>query len=507
MGEEIMRTSEAVPVGTGTRPEPAAGDEAPGRVLAAAVIAGTGAAITVPLTRPGVGWFIGAALAAVALAAARRLSGRPSPGSRRSVPFARWPAGARSLPDRGTGWRRCFGVAALALTAMAGIRSAGWVVALCLCTAAISAVLAVARRSRWADRGLGPAETVTWAARGIALPGRVAAAHGLFRGVTAGAALLLVFGTLFVLADLDFRHAVRDVVPDLSLGRVAQGILLFTVGGSAVLVAARALLIGGSAAAPEPAGRRRLRRMDWVPALAMLDALFAWFIGVQSPRMFGGDRYVLEPGGPDFAVYARDGFFLLLVATALTLVVIGVVSRYAELKTWLDRALIGALCLLTVVVMASAAHRLALYAGAYGFTRARLTGAAAGAFLVVVLALVAVRASAAWLPRALALSAVLTVLGFAAVNPDGVVADTVIQRFEKDGHLDGAYLAGLSDDAVPALNRLPEPERSCLIRAVTGGLDHRRPEPWYAYTVGYDRAAAILDLRPTLQNCEGRPHE
>jgi hypothetical protein len=99
------------------------------------------------------------------------------------------------------------------------------------------------------------------------------------------------------------------------------------------------------------------------------------------------------------------------------------------------------------------------------------------------------------------------VLGFAAVNPDGVVADTVIQRFEKDGHLDGAYLAGLSDDAVPALNRLPEPERSCLIRAVTGGLDHRRPEPWYAYTVGYDRAAAILDLRPTLQNCEGRPHE
>jgi hypothetical protein len=229
----------------------------------------------------------------------------------------------------------------------------------------------------------------------------------------------------------------------------------------------------------------------------MLNALFAWFLAVQLPHLFGGNRHVLEPGGPDFAVYARDGFFLLLVATLLTLVVIGVVTRYAAPTGLADRLVVGVLGALTLVVMASAAHRLALYVDAYGFTRARLTGAAVGAFLVAVLALVLTARSSG---RAVALVAVLTVLGFAVIDPDRVVADTVIQRYEKDGHLDAAYLAGLSVDAVPAIDRLPEDMRSCLLREVAADM---RRDPWYAENLGRRRARAVLAARPARDVCGG----
>jgi hypothetical protein len=495
----------------GASPVDTAGNGAPGRVLVAAVIAGTGAAITVPLTRPGLGWLLAAALATIAIATATypvplgRIRRNPTPD-------------AGPSPDRtGTrwigadlAWRLSFGGAAFALTAMAAVRAAGWVVALCLVTAAASGVLAIVRGRRRHDRDRERLEVVRWAARGARLPGSAGTARRLVRALAIGVSLLLLFGTLFVLADLDFRHAVRGVAPWLSPWRAVQGAVLFTIGTAVVLMAARETLAGRDAADPGEDGPeshrrvRRLRRLDWMPALAMLDALFAWFVGVQLPRLFGGNAYVLRPGGPDFAVYARDGFFLLLVVTALTLVVIGMVGYHAALTSWTDRSLVGVLCLLTLVVVASAGHRLATYVGAYGFTRARLTGAAIGVFLLVTLVVVTVagfRRGARWLPRAVALTAVLTVLGLAAVNPDAAVADTVIARYEKDQHLDAAYLGRLSADAVPAIDRLPESVRSCLLHQVTAGLG--RTDPWYAYDTGRQRARAILAAHPARYGCEG----
>lgn len=506
---------------------------APGRVLVAAVIAGTGAAITVPLTRPGIGWFIGAVVIAAAVCAC----GNPPPRLRRAPrslataeegdppqPKGNSPQPKGNSPQRTSDlpWRAGFGIAALALTATAGIRAAGWVVALCLLTAAAAGVLALVGGSRAPatpadrehrpadqerhppDREHRPATTLAWAARG-------ARAHrarlprdwaGLAWGVGVGVALLVVFGGLFALADLDFRHAVDRAVPRLSLWRAVRAVVLFAAGAAATLVAARRPA-GPAAAPPRPAAapprpaHRRLRRAHWVPALVMLDALFAWFLAIQLPHLFGGNRHVLEPGGPDFAVYARDGFFLLLVATLLTLVVIGVVTRYAAPMTLADRLLVGVLGALTLVVMASAAHRLALYVDAYGFTRARLTGAAVGAFLIAVLGLVLTARSSG---RAVALAAVLTVLGFAVIDPDRVVADTVIQRYEKDGHLDAAYLAGLSVDAVPAIDRLPEDMRSCLLREVAADVGR---DPWYAENLGRRRARAVLAARPAHDVCGG----
>ena len=77
----------------------------------------------------------------------------------------------------------------------------------------------------------------------------------------------------------------------------------------------------------------------------------------------------------------------------------------------------GALCVLTLVVVASALHRMDLYQQAYGFTvlRVLVDGFELWLGLVVVMLLVAgIRLSGWWLPRAVLVSGAVFVLGFAA---------------------------------------------------------------------------------------------
>src|SRR5437773_1645299 len=221
----------------------------------------------------------------------------------------------------------------------------------------------------------------------------------------------------------------------------AAGVLLFLVGTAGVLG-----LAGVRAQPPEdgtPAAARPLRRLDWVLPVALLDLLFAVFVAVQLTVLFGGHGYVLGPGGPSYAEYARGGFWQLTAATLLTLAVVGVVAQWAARETPVDRALIrllvGALGVLTLVVMASALRRMGLYVGAYGFTRVRLAAftfeVVLGALFVLVLA-AGVRLRAPWLPAAAVATGVVALLGLVAVNPDAYIAGTVIARYHHDGHLD-----------------------------------------------------------------------
>jgi hypothetical protein len=75
------------------------------------------------------------------------------------------------------------------------------------------------------------------------------------------------------------------------------------------------------------------------------------------------------------------------------------------------------------------------------------------------------------LPRAVAASAVPTLLALATLNPDRFIADHNIDRYATTGRLDLAYLRTLSVDAVPALPRLAEPGRSRMIAAI---VEHER---------------------------------
>ena len=153
-----------------------------------------------------------------------------------------------------------------------------------------------------------------------------------------------------------------------------------------------------------------------------------------------------------------------MVVVALTM---RVAPRERPRDGLLLRVLLGALCVLTLAVVASALYRMSLYQEAYGYTvlRVFVDGFELWLGLVVAFLLAAVvRLSGSWIPRAVLVSAAVFALGFAAMNPDAWVADRNIDRFEAGRPLDTLYLSTLSADATPVLvQRLPAQVAGCVL--------------------------------------------
>ncbi|MGW5669701.1 DUF4153 domain-containing protein, partial [Micromonospora sp. NPDC003776] len=335
-----------------------------------------------------------------------------------------------------------------------------------------------------------------WAARGLPRPRSDGPSLGRsLVSVAVTAALLLLFGLLFVSADAVFADLVTGALPDVSPpGMFGWLVRLLLVG---------AVLLGGAyllAAPPDlelRAGPARVvRRLEWVLPLALLDALFAAFVLVQLAVLFGGSAHVLRTAGLTYAEYARGGFWQLLAVSALALLVIAGSLRWAPRRSRADRVLIrllvGGLTGLSLVVVASAIYRMQVYTDAYGATRLRLVVTAVELWLgllFVLVGVVTVRLRGAWLPRLVLGAGVVALLGLAVVNPDRLIAERNVERWQRIDRLDVEYLSGLSADAVPALDRLPEPLRSCALREIAAELPE---DGWQAANLGRAQARATL---------------
>jgi len=441
------------------------------RFAIAAAGAGALASVALPGNRPGLG------VALVALAV----------GTAVAVGLATEAPGAWA-----TAWRRGrydLGLAslALALAATALLRSAEWLVALDLVGALALASLAAAGGRSWAGLARGAAAVLhrapvapLFVVRCAGGPSAGAALRMLpaARGFALGLALVLVFGSLFASADRAFAALADDVLtPDLGLDSLATRLSFFL--GVAVLPGALVLAKMAGAPADSPAGAPlRRSRAEWLVALVLLDLLFALFVAIQVRVLFGGHAHVLQTDGLTYAEYAREGFFQLLVVAFLTLAVIALAVRYAGnpagRRPGAVELLLGLLCLLTFVVLASALRRLGLYEDAFGSTVARLIGQAVtlwvGALLALVVAAGVVRRRG-WLPRGAALLTGAALLVFALANPEGRVAERNVTRFEETAKIDLAYLRTLGPDAAPTLAALPRDEARCALQSVLTELE------------------------------------
>lgn len=417
---------------------------------------------------------------------------------------------ARRAGRRPRVWTCVWGAAGLTLLIVPALRDADWPSFLAVVTAVAAGSLALHGGRSWPAVLLGPIGVFsavvtgpTWAWQGVRnLSGGVRERLGpVLRALAVAAVLLLVFGALFAGADAAFADLLGDLVPDTSVGEGPFRVVLFALGLVGALAAAR------TAAAPVhwdqvdvPEGRAR-GRVEWALPLIVLNVLFAVFNAIQLAVLFGGYDAVLEKTGQTYAEYARQGFWQLLLATLLTLLVIVLALRWAPRTRSGDRTLVrsvlGTLCALTLVVVASAVRRMDMYVEAYGLTRLRISvlGVELWLGLVIVFIMAAGVWGARWLPRAVAAGAAAGVLVFGLVSPDELIAERNVQRYEDTGRFDLDYARGLSADAVPALDKLPEPLRSCTLRFVAAELDER-DAPWYATSWGEAKARRILDERP-----------
>jgi hypothetical protein len=479
---------------TDARPAPA--PAAPRlRVLLAVLAAAVLGAGSVTPDQPGLGWLLtGVAVAAVAMVAAVEVRTRAGVEVRTR-------AGVE-VRTRAAVERCLWAAAAIALLAVGTVRAAGWLYALCVPMAVICAVQALVGGASLRTMLTGPAtalRALPWAARGVresAPPARLRSPGRLLASIGVSALLLLVFGALLASADDVFAGLLGRLSPRVDPTGAPRWLFLFAA--VALIGLATAYLVVAPPDLAEPGEPRRpLRLVEWALPVAVLDGLFAVFVLVQITVLFGGRQHVLQPGGPDFAQYARGGFWQLLVVTALTLAVIGVVARAASRTGRADRVairvLVGALAALTLVIVASAVKRLGLYEEAYGYTRLRLVVGATELWLGLLFGLVllaGVRLRARWLPRAVLASAVVGLLTVAAVNPDRFIAARNVDRFERTGRIDSFYLSILSADAAVELARLPEYRRACALERIADKLGSEH-DSWYSYNAGRARARTV----------------
>lgn len=339
------------------------------------------------------------------------------------------------------------------------------------------------------------------------------------RGSAIGALLVVVFGTLFASADRAFAQIANDfLVPDWDPGLFPPRFLTaifaaaFT-GGYAVLA------VTGYSDSPSPwtapAGaatkRRRVQIVEWAIPIALVDLLFAAFVAVQMTVFFGGREHVLTTAGLTYAEYARSGFFQLLVVGVLVLAVIAmtvVVVKPAEPRERaLMKAMLGALCALTVVVLISALRRLGLYEEAFGFTHDRFAGHVVILWMAGVIGLLLVAGwlwRGDWLPRAVVASVAIALVGVNVVNPDRFIAQRNIDRFERTGRLDVAYLSNLSADAAPALVSLPEEVLACVATLQERGV-YEDASGW-SFNLARSRALEVFPSLPEAKTADCSPY-
>ncbi|TQL67432.1 signal transduction histidine kinase [Nocardioides albertanoniae] len=392
----------------------------------------------------------------------------------------------------------CYVLFAL-LSSVAVFRDAEWIVALCLVTAI--AVLLCA--STGAKTLLGIMLTgISWplaGLRGIPWVGRTLTSvsgngHGAAVARTTVLSLLglVIFGLLFTTADAMLGswvdRFVPDVRPDTFAARIFMTVFVFGVVLGAAYLAVNPPRIDRSERASQPVANR----YEWLAPVGVVVAVFAAFLIAQATAVFGGEDHLRATTGLTYAEYVHQGFGQLTVATALTLLVIWAAARKAPVETVADRLwlriALGLLAAEALVVVGSALYRMHLYQEAYGFTQLRLLVDVFEAWLglLVIAGLVAAVArgiaGGAWLGRFALVSGAIALIGIAAINPDAWTAEHNIARYEETGKIDTVYLRGLSDDAVPALKKLPADLRRCVL------APDERTGDWLEWNLGRERA-------------------
>ncbi|WP_189114123.1 DUF4153 domain-containing protein [Pilimelia terevasa] len=453
-----------------------------------------GAAVFTPLGGTGIGWLLAGLCVLGGWGLALRTADLP-PAERRR--------------------RGLWAGAALALLGVLAFRNAWWLVTFCVlgafgCTAlaviggrslravAVSvcaAPVASLRALPWLAAALRPGADGPAGSRAVALRRSLVAAVGTL-------AVLVVFGGLLASADAVYRGILAGLLPDITAGTVFRTLFLLAAGGLVAAGAAFALAGRPDLGGLTGPGRPRFSRWEWAAPAGTLVLLFAGFVAVQATALFGGARHLARSAGLTVAEYARGGFWQLVAVSVLTLAVLLVISRWAQREDRWDRLLLrwllGPLCVLSLVIVASALSRMYTYQRVFSFTGERLFVMAFEAVLGLVFVLVLVaglRGSGAWIPETVAGLLVVMLLALAALNPEGYAARRNVERYRTDGVVDLWYLRALSADATPVLATLPPELRRC---ALSRTPDRLRGDRWYGWNLGRQRARAALRAVPGL---------
>jgi hypothetical protein len=337
----------------------------------------------------------------------------------------------------------------------------------------------------------------------------------VLRGLIFAIPVVAIFAGLLSSADLVFAQRMDDFIEIFRLENLPEYIFR----GILILIIAY-ILLGVLLYAAQKSQDEKLvgeEKPLLAPFLGFTESsiilgsvllLFAAFVVVQFQYFFGGQANI-NIEGYTYAEYARQGFGELVTVALFSLFLfLGLSSATRRGKTGQQKAFSAlgiTLVLLVLIMLVSAFRRLILYETAYGFSRLRTYPHVfmiwLGALLVAVVILEILRKQ-----RAFALAMTIAIVGFAAtlnlLNVDGFIVRQNVMRSAGGANLDMAYLASLSNDAIPALeNAMDESSVSALTReAVSASLichwyqnESRLKEtrPWQSFHLSHWQAIQI----------------
>lgn len=305
----------------------------------------------------------------------------------------------------------------------------------------------------------------------------------VLRGTLIAAPALVIFGALLGAADEDFARVLRELMV-FDLSDAFLHVLVSLVIAAICAGFLRSLAFSGALPRLPRSGLLTLPAAETNFALALINLMFAVFVGVQF-------RYFFGAAPAQLAQYARRGFFELVW-------VVGLVLSMLLLLEWLVskergfalfRGLAVTQVALVFVIAVSAFRRMQLYRDEFGLTRLRFFTTAFMIWLAALLIWFVGSVLTGRRPRfaigALA-SGMAVVVALHAINPDAIIVATNVER-QRAGRraFDFKYAMQLSDDATPVILRNADIAGPVLLHHV---LHRQRPTGWRSWNVSRARA-------------------
>lgn len=278
-------------------------------------------------------------------------------------------------------------------------------------------------------------------------------------GILIAIPLLFFMAILLGSADIVFFLELLDT--SLDLFDIRATIIKFIIFISLVFLFSYALFAGlCKKGIEEKSGERTL--YDPVVAIvvtSLLSVLYLFFSGFQFFVLFGN---MTLPDGETYAEYARSGFFQLLIACVINLILI-LICLYFFRESRILQGILTVICGCTFVLMLSSLLRLLMYINAYALTFLRVLAlwSLAVIFLLMIEVTIYIYNKNFRLFSCGVITVTICYLILSFSHPDFLVAcydincDTTLwigpshDEYVDDDRL--AYLSNLSADAAPAI--------------------------------------------------------
>lgn len=167
--------------------------------------------------------------------------------------------------------------------------------------------------------------------------------------------------------------------------------------------------------------------------LGLICCLYLVFIGSQLPYFFSAFVGQRPEGWQIYSEYARSGFFELCQIAAINLTLLAIANIFnkkSQGKNHALKILNAMLSLLTLLLIATAFSKMALYIGAYGLSIRRLLPCLFMVFLAIVFGgIIVLQKRKFSIGRLSAFTGTLMICALCLLNPDGYVARYNAERY------------------------------------------------------------------------------